>query len=100
MAGYTKESGTPKNLTGSGAISLAPGALLGFYVNSTTAGTIVLKDGGTGGTAISGTITPAIGFHRFPAEFRTSAWATIANTLDALVAQRYAFGRHRGKDET
>ena len=82
MAGYTKESGTPKNLTASGAISLGPGALLGFYVNSTSSGTIVLKDGGTGGTAISGTITPAIGFHRFPAEFVTSAYATIGATID------------------
>lgn len=77
-------SGSYTNLTSSGAISLRPGALLGFYVNSTTGGTIVLTDGGASGTAVSGTITPAIGWHSFPAEFRAAggAYATIANTLN------------------
>ena len=76
-------SGVPINLTSSGAVSLVPGTLLGFYVNSTSSGTIVIKDGGTGGTAVSGTITPAAGaFHRFPAYFRTSCFFTIANTID------------------
>ena len=79
---YHIESGSPKNLTASGAINANPGTLLGFYVNSTTAGTLILKDGGTGGTALTGTITPAIGFHRFPADFGTSAFATIGGTLD------------------
>lgn len=78
------EAGTPVNLTSSGAISLRTGTLLGFYVNSTTGGTVVVKNGGSGGTAISGTITPAIGFHRFPAYITSTsgAYATIANTLD------------------
>lgn len=79
---YIKHSGTPINLTSSGAISLAPGSLLGFYVNSTSSGTIVLKDGGTSGTAISGTITPAVGWHFFPAEFTTSAYATLGSTIN------------------
>lgn len=78
----TIEYGSPVNLTASGAINANPGALLGFYVNSTTGGTLILKDGGTSGTALTGTITPAIGFHRFPAQFITSAYATIANTLN------------------
>ena len=84
MSGQVNECGTPVNLTSSGAIGLRPGNLLGFYVNSTTSGTIVLRDGGASGTAISGTITPAIGFHRFPAAFRSASggYATIANTLD------------------
>lgn len=79
------ESGTPINLTGTATISKASGSLLGFYVNSTTGGTIVLRSGSDGtssGTAISGTITPAIGFHRFPAYCPSGAHATIANTLD------------------
>ncbi len=80
--GIVVETGVPVNMTGTAAISLSPGTLLGFYVNSTTGGTLILKDGGTGGTAVSGTITPVIGFHRFPAYFRTSPHATIANTLD------------------
>jgi len=51
--------------------------LLGFYVSTTTAGTLVLTDGST---AMSGTITPAIGFHRFPATVGTSLTATIAGS--------------------
>ena len=78
-----QQSGTPINLTGSGAVSLAAGSLLGFYVNSTTAGTVVLRNGGAGGTAISGTITPAIGWHRFPAYTPAGCYATFANVLDA-----------------
>lgn len=76
-------SGAPILLTSSGAISACPGALIGFYVGSTSSGTIVLKDGGSGGTAISGTITPAVGYHAFPAEFTSSsgAYATLANTI-------------------
>lgn len=79
---FVTEAGSPKNLTGAGVINANPGSLIGFYVNSTTSGTIVLRDGGASGTAISGTITPAIGFHRFPASFGTSAYATLANTID------------------
>lgn len=77
------EAGTPTNLTGSGAVSVASGNLLGFYVNSTSSGTVALTLGSTaGGTAISGTITPAIGFHRFPAYCPSGLYATIANTLN------------------
>lgn len=56
--------------------------LLGFYVNSTTGGTLVLKRGGSSGTALGGTITPAIGFHHYPARCPGGLHATIANTLD------------------
>ena len=76
------ESGTPVNLTGSGAVSLVAGSLLGFYVNSTTAGTVVVRNGGSAGTVISGTITPAIGFHRFPANCPAGCYLTLANTID------------------
>ena len=74
--------GGPINVTSTTALTTQPISLLGFYVNSTTSGTIVLRDGGASGTVISGTITPAVGFHRFPATFKTSAHVTIANTLD------------------
>ena len=40
----------------------------------------MLRDGGASGTVMSGTITPAIGFHRFPANVGTSLHATIAGT--------------------
>ena len=74
------EAGTPVNLAASGAVSLAPGNLFGFYVNSTNAGTLVIRNGGAAGTAISGTITPAIGFHRFPAYCTSACYATIGGT--------------------
>ena len=79
------ESGTPVNLTSSGAVSLAAGTLLGFYVNSTTAGTLVIRNGGSAGTVLSGTITPAIGFHRFPAYCTSACYATIGATLDVTL---------------
>ena len=79
------ESGTPINLTGTGTVSKVDGTLLGFHVNSTTGGTIVLKVGAAGaatGTVICGTITPAIGWNRYPAYCPSGLHATIANTLD------------------
>lgn len=83
MANVTNtEGGMYVNLTATAVISAKPCVLLGFYANSTTSGTVVLRDGGASGTLVSGTITPAIGFHRFPATFLTSAHVTIANTLD------------------
>jgi len=75
VGGYT-------NLTETGAVTTGPCQLLGFYVNNTTAGTMVLTDGGSGGTVVSGTITTAIGFHRFPANIGTSLYFTEGNVLD------------------
>ena len=80
------ESGTPVNLAASGIVSKVPGTIVGFYVNSTTTGTIVLRDGGAAGTVISGTITPAIGWHRFPAYCVNGCYATIGGAaLDVTV---------------
>lgn len=72
----------PINVTATASIVATRGRLRGFYVNSTTGGTLVLRDGGASGTALSGTITPAIGWHEFPADFSSSLHATIANTLN------------------
>ncbi len=82
MANAVNQGGAPINLSSSGAISNVPGWLIGYHVNSTSAGTIVFKNGGTSGTAVSGTITPVIGFQAFPAFFSTSAFATIGGTID------------------
>jgi hypothetical protein len=76
------EVGAYKNITETGAVTTGPCQLLGFYVNSTTLGTLVLRDGGASGTVMSGTITPAVGFHRFPANVGTSLYATEGGTLD------------------
>ena len=84
MAASIVECGNPVNRTNSGVISGAgvPAILLGFYVNSTSSGTIVIRDGGASGTVLSGTITPAVGFHRFPAIGKTDLYATIGATIN------------------
>jgi len=80
MSQPVAEVGAYKNITATGAVSTGPCQLIGFYVNNTTIGTLVLKDGGASGTVMSGTITPAIGFHPFPSNVGTSLHATIAGT--------------------
>lgn len=84
MSGFTFESGNYKNITATGAVTANAGALLGFYVNSSTAGTLVLRDGGAGGTVMNGTLTPAAGaFHRFPANFGAGGLhATVGGAID------------------
>lgn len=72
--------GAPKRLTETGVVKAVTGNLIGFYVASTTSGTLVLRDGGGSGTQISGTITPAIGWHMFPAGFVTDLHATIGGS--------------------
>ena len=74
--------GHAKNMTATGTVKVVSGQLLGFYVNSTTSGTVVLRDGGASGTVLCGTITPAIGFHRFPAVFQTDLHFTEGGTID------------------
>ena len=62
------ESGAPILLADSGIVSSAAGTLLGFYVNSTSSGTIIIYNGtSASGTALDDTITPAIGWRAYPA---------------------------------
>ena len=77
--------GTPSNQTGTVAVTTVPTVLTGFYVNSTSSGTIVFKDGGASGTVVTGTITPVIGWHFLPVSFPRSLHITIANTLDVTL---------------
>ena len=74
------KSGTPINLSASAAVSKAAGTLLGFYVNNKTSGaTLVLSHGSaSGGTAITGTITPLIGWHSLDMYCPSGCYATIA----------------------
>ena len=90
MATYetTPSTGMYKNITATGTVNAAPGVLLGFYVNSTTGGTLVLRDGGASGTVITGTITPAIGWHALPVGYGVDLHATIANTLNVTLVYR------------
>jgi len=80
MSQPVAEVGGYKNITATGAVSTGACQLIGFYVNNTTIGTLVLRDGGASGTVMSGTITPAIGFHRFPANVGVSLYATIGGS--------------------
>lgn len=75
------ETGAPILRTDTGTVSKVSGTLIGFYVNNTAGGTLVLRSGADGaatGTAISGTITPVIGFHQFNAYCPAGCHATIA----------------------
>jgi hypothetical protein len=80
MSQPVAEVGGYKNITATGAVSTGACQLIGFYVNNTSAGTLVLRNGGSGGEVMSGTITPAIGFHRFPAYVSVSLYATIGGS--------------------
>jgi|AACY02.16.fsa_nt_gi hypothetical protein len=87
--------GRAVRLTATGPVSgsAEEGALVGFYVASTTSGTLVLKDGGGSGTQLTGTITPAVGWHWLPLEFGESGGlhATIGGTaLDVTLIYRGA----------
>lgn len=86
MSMPVNENGSAKNVTATGAITPGACQMIGFYVNSTNAGVINFKDGGSGGTALCGSITPAIGFHRFPATVGTSLYLTlVSGTIDMTV---------------
>jgi hypothetical protein len=79
--------GSYKNVSATANICPRPGALLGFYVNSTSSGTIRFYDSATTTTAkvITNVITPAVGWHPLPVAFTDGLYAVIASTLDVTV---------------
>lgn len=79
-----QQGGTPINLSVSGALSLIPATCIGYHVNSTSGGTMVVRNGGASGTAVTGTITPSVGFNAFPASFSSTSggYVTISGTID------------------
>ena len=82
MSKYVAAVGKAVNITGTAAVTPGPCQLLGFYVNSTSSGTVVFRDGGASGTVLNGAITPAIGWREFPADIGTSLHCTIANAIN------------------
>lgn len=79
---YAGGSGNPASVAETTAL---PGCILGFWCNSTTAGTVAIStnNGGVAGTSIIGTITPTAGtFYNIPLLSPNGIFATIANTLD------------------
>jgi hypothetical protein len=85
-AGVAKveERSTYVNISADTAVATGAGRCFGFYVNSTSSGTIKLYDNtAASGTVVLNTVTPAVGFHRIPgARFSTGLYADIANTID------------------
>lgn len=79
-------TGKYRNLTDDAVIKRDPGQMMGFYVNSTSSGIIQLYDGlSTSGTAISGQITPAIGWHSLPVGFEALYIEKVSGTIDLTV---------------
>lgn len=72
--------GLNKRITATGTVKATPGRLTGFYVAATSSGTVVLRDGGASGTQLTGTITPAVGWHSLPMRFGKDLHATIAGS--------------------
>ena len=79
-------SGKPFPVTGTGIVTDVPSVTAGFYVNSTSAGTLVFRDGTASGVAIGGTITPAVGWHTYAFNFSKGVHITVANTIDITVS--------------
>lgn len=79
---FVLESANNVNLTATGDVTTNDCALLGFYVNSTSGGTLVLKKGGSGGTALGGTITPDTGYHPYPCRAPDGLHVTVSGTID------------------
>lgn len=82
------EAGTSKNITATGDVTTTNTVLMGFYVNSQSGGTLVLKKGGSSGTALGGTITPDVGYHAYPCGAQGGLHATISGTLDVTFFYR------------
>jgi len=88
MSAPTYECGGYTNLTATANVSPVPKAILGFLVNSTTAGTIQFYDSATTTTTtpITGVITPAAGtFVPVKAYAAAGVYAVIGGTLNVTI---------------
>lgn len=82
------EAGIASNVTATGDVGGVGRdvTLIGFFVNSTSSGTLVFRRGGSGGTVLNGTLTPAAGaFYRFPACCAGGLHVTVGGTIDATL---------------
>jgi hypothetical protein len=75
--------GNPVLLTTTASILAGPGQMTGFYVNSTTAGTLIIYNSPTSAlNAVSGTITPTVGWNNFPSDLSLGGWVVIGGTIN------------------
>jgi S-formylglutathione hydrolase FrmB len=80
----SNKKATAVNLTANGQILAGPGQLLGYYVNSTSSGTVRISNALTATTPYLGeATTPAVGWHNFPCGLSTGGYVTIGSTIDA-----------------
>ena len=70
-------------ITASGVVVGSRARLAGFYVSSTSSGTLVLYDNtAASGTQLAGTITPAVGWNAFPVDLQNGLYATVGGTIN------------------
>ena len=84
LAGFS----TRINSATSTELKKGAGELVGFYVTSTSSGTITFYDDNDGTCSSgqkTGTITPAVGWHFLPLPFSTAICALTASTIDVTV---------------
>lgn len=78
--------GIPSLITETTQVATGRGHMLGFYVASTTGGTLVFHDHASAASnAKTGTITPAAGWHALPMEFTTGLRVVVANTISVTI---------------
>jgi hypothetical protein len=87
MSAPVVEAGEAFNLTATGNVGAAGRdmTMIGFYVNSTSSGTLVFRRGGSGGTAMTGTITPSVGWNYLPVCAPGGLHVTVGGTIDVTV---------------
>lgn len=85
MAIGNLQTGNYKVLTSSANVKASDGALLGFFCNSTTSGTVKFYDSATTTTTtpITGTITPSAGtWYPIPVNFNSGLYLVLANAIN------------------
>lgn len=88
MAIGNLQAGAFRQLAATANIKSSQGALLGFFVSSSTAGTIAIYDDTATGTTtkILDTFTPAgLGWFDLPAAFATGCYVVIGGTMQVTL---------------
>lgn len=82
------QTGNYTNKTSSANINAKDGCMLGFFVNSTSSGTVTFYDSATTTTTIpiTGTITPAAGaWYPLPVNYVNGLYCAIGSTINITI---------------